>query len=169
MILVFKKNFSLISETLKALDVIKDVLGFEFPENMKLEFIERLDAIGSCTYVNKKHCIISISKNRIVPSEQNYISLLIHELLHAKNPNDCHSGQWRIDAHIINNSTEYEISRIVNDNILKIDYHYEVVCPCCGATEKSINKTKIFSDIEKGNGSYRCNECGCHFLKIRYL
>ena len=61
-------------------------------------------------------------------------SVMIHELLHARHPDDHHGGMWKLEAEIVSRKLGYDIVRASTSDSLGIkdDGKYTICCSKCG-------------------------------------
>lgn len=61
-------------------------------------------------------------------------SVMIHELLHARNPGDHHGWMWKLEAEIVSRKLGYDIVRTSTSDSLGIrdDGKYTICCSKCG-------------------------------------
>lgn len=61
-------------------------------------------------------------------------SVMIHELLHARNPGDHHGWIWKLEAEIVSRKLGYDIVRASTSDSLGIkdDGKYTICCSKCG-------------------------------------
>jgi len=61
-------------------------------------------------------------------------SVMIHEILHARHPDDHHGGMWKLEAEIVSRKLGYDIVRSSTSDSLGIkdDGKYTICCSKCG-------------------------------------
>lgn len=130
---------------------------------------------GRCTYVRRSDCY-KIELNPILNEDcvswESAMNTMIHEVLHAHKDRMCHTGEWKMYAHLINYKyPQFHIERCssaesknVADKITHT-YKYEIKCANCGAITRYKNAGKIVKLVRSYPGSCRCS-CGCTNLML---
>lgn len=120
----------LTNEILIDMAKIINVSSFNLSE-WTFEITKTKNLAGKCYYRKK---IIQISNNSY---NNNIKNTLVHELLHALNPNQHHTGSWKKQAEILNSNKEFnlkygDIKRVytISPDIIVQEYKYRYKCNC---------------------------------------
>lgn len=113
---------------------------------------------------------INISADLVNPANDCHnglVSTLVHELLHTCDNCNCHTGEWKRYAGIVNKAygaKGVSITRCKSAKDLGVtttdksinQYKYGVTCPKCGMTVKYMKRSKAVMHPEM----FRCGRCG---------
>lgn len=148
-----------VKETLNGQDMI-------FPIHSRIRFIKSSRVYG-VLQINKslELCVIYLSDLVLSQSKEFVKNTLIHEILHAYQGCQKHTGLWKINAELMNRKYGYNIKRtrpLENKNNIEKKYKYKVVCGKCGATSFYYKKSNVINHPEQ----YICKRCKTDAFKV---
>lgn len=143
--------------------------GYKLHPIKEIKFTRAIRTFGTCTvHFKTKNCTIAISERCFFSGEDKVRNTVLHELCHDIKGTRGHGYLWQKYAKEIGslyntNITQYATKEECANSAdyVKERYNWEVVCECCGNTNKYVRQTKHIKDIMAGNGHRWC--CGnCH-------
>ena len=127
-------------------------------------------------YIKYKNYEYVISINKFLNTVRDIKETIIHELLHTVDFPSGHGGRWKKWARIINENTDYNITRISNLKLKDGAFYGQkknevydpakfisVQCPHCG---NSITLRKTTSISKHGKTDYICSKCNMFYYKF---
>lgn len=154
-----------------AIEIVKKIIGTDGMLEIKHPVVVKPTtskggsckyAIGTTKYRALGPCTISLSEYILkdeIPYEK-VMEVVIHEVLHAHEHGNSHTGIWKMHANKITAETPYKITRCMNGKEYGIERKrretkYIVRCPHCGQT---IVRTKM-SKVVQHPEWYKCGIC----------
>ncbi len=112
-----KSNFVYIGEVVERREQIEKVIALldslDVPINRSVEFklSHAKSYLGMCMRLRNGERKFRILLNKNAQGEA-FENIVIHELLHTIKIKDGHRGKWKAYANIVNENTNYQITRI---------------------------------------------------------
>lgn len=143
--------------------------GYDILPIEEVKFSSAINTFGICIrHTLTNTCTIKISERCFYSGEGKLKNTILHELCHCIRDSKGHGAKWQSYAYRIGKEYNTHITQYASKEecansaeYVKERYNWEVVCECCGNTNRYVRQTKQIKDIMAGNGHRWC--CGnCH-------
>lgn len=170
-----KEEVTIFNDAINECNKILQKCNIDMVDDYEYKFYDK-NALGETfydkneIYINYYHFQESIRKNDM----HNLYDTILHEMLHAIahkiEPNCGHRGTWKKIVAIVNNSTEFNISRLTDMDkfdFLRDNAKYVIECKNCRKKTYYQKCTDLVAEVGAGSPLISCKKCGGNVKLIK--